>query len=54
MVISCFFLFIGGKKGLEQLVETRLYVWQGFVVKNPGWSPIRELSTPADTEHLHS
>jgi len=31
------------------LVETLLYMWQGFVAKNPGWSPIRELVTPADT-----
>jgi len=24
-------------------------VWQEFVAKNPGWSPIRELATPAIT-----
>jgi len=23
-----------------------VYVWQGYVTKNPGWSPIRELVTP--------
>jgi len=31
------------------LVETRFYVWQGFMAKNLEWSPIRELSTPVDT-----
>jgi len=46
MVISGIFFLC---KEDEQLVETRLYVWQGFVAKNPGWSPIRELATPADT-----
>jgi len=28
-----------------------VYMWQGYVAKNPGCSPIRELSTPASTLH---
>jgi len=27
------------------LVETRLYLWRGFVAEIPGWSPI--VATPA-------
>jgi len=30
-------------------LEHVLYMWQGFIAKNPGWSPIQELATPADT-----
>jgi len=32
-----------GTVGLTKCV----YVWQGFVTKNTGWSPIRDLVTPA-------
>lgn len=28
-------------------LSTYVYVWQIFVIKNLGWSPIRELLTPA-------
>jgi len=36
------FLFVGR-------FETRLYVCQGFVAKNPRWLPIRDLATLSDT-----
>jgi len=35
MAISCFFVCVG-EEWLKRLVETHLYVWQGFVTKNPG------------------
>jgi len=44
-LIIVFFFICKGEERLERLVETRLYVWQGFIAKNPRWSPIRELAT---------
>lgn len=35
--------------GAIQLVEEHVYVGRGQL--NPGWSPIRELLTPADARH---
>jgi len=36
-------------RGEERLVKTCLYMWEGFIAKNSGWSPIRELATPTDS-----
>jgi len=30
-------------------VVTSICLWQWYAAKNPGWSPIRELATPAGT-----
>lgn len=46
MAISCFCL-----QGAEYQLWLKhvLHVCQGFIAKKPGWSPIRELATSADT-----
>jgi len=43
------FLFVGERNGWNDWLKHVLYVWQEFVGKNPAWSPIRKLATPAGT-----
>lgn len=47
MAISCFLVFREEER-FELLVDTRLYVFQRFIAKNPESSPIWKLAKPAN------
>jgi len=46
------FLFVRGKNGWNSWFKHVLYMWQGFIAKNPGWSSIRELATLANASSI--